>query len=64
MNFWKKRLRAAQERAKQVKAVKTAFAIGNDVSVSYNQGLIDGMELAIAIYEDREPNLMVAVKSK
>lgn len=64
MNFWKNRLRAQQERAKQVKAVKTAFTVGNDVSVSYNQGLIDGMELAIAIYEDREPDLIVAVKSK
>lgn len=61
-NYWKMKLKAQKERVEQVKAVRTAYELGNDAGERYNAGLLDGMELAIAIYEDRKPNLQISTK--
>lgn len=54
---WHKR-----EQARQIWLVKESYEFGNDMAQDYHRGVIQGMELALSILENREPELIIAVK--
>ena len=61
-SYWERKLDIFKDRLAGVKAIKKAFLIGNSQDSEYNRGVLNGMELAIAVIEDREPNLKIHIK--
>lgn len=61
-NFYKVRYEELKEKVREVEAVRTAFQIGSNGSADYRDGFMDGLETALSIYENREPNLLIAIK--
>lgn len=65
MNWYKryrKKKKELEERVLRVEIVKAAYEIGNSMDKEYNRGVMDGLELAIALYRDKMPQLSVSIK--